>query len=57
MTTASLVGSAYVLVPLVLLVVIALIVTRRKRTATFLAVAAADGDLSCSGGSWRRVAR
>ena len=45
MNTASLVGSAYVLVPLVLLVVIALIVTRRKRTATFLAVAAVGGAL------------
>jgi len=45
MNTASLVGSVYVLVPLVLLVVIALIVTRRKRTATFLAVAAVGGAL------------
>jgi len=45
MNTATLLGSAYVLGPLVLLVLIALLVTRRKRTAAFLAVAAVGGAL------------
>ncbi len=45
MNTASFLGSAYVLIPLILAVVVALLVAHRKRTAIFLAVAAVGGAL------------